>query len=293
MRVERPAFARLLSAVVRVREMQLADWAFRTIDASHRIRSRRLFGYQMHIDVSRTVAHRLLYLMGERYIPERTLLAQLARPGMTVVDVGANIGYYLLLFERLVGRRGRVICIEPSPENLVELRRNVDANRFTNAIVHDVAVGARTGEARLRPGLNGFITEDEGSPVRLEPLDALVDGHVDLIKIDVEGYEGHVIEGSLAILTRDRPVLFLELHPGILPRFGRSARDIVDLLQPLYPRMEAWEMEDQKRSTLPARIRARYLGTGRGLLQRSVENVVAESGSWSWDRTCWLICRPS
>ena len=238
-------FARLFSAALRMREVQLAEWAFRGTDAST-ICTRRLFGHEMHLDVSRSSTHRLLYLMGERFVPERRLLAGLVSPRMTVVDVGANIGYYLLLFEHLLKGQGRVVCIEPSRENLVELRRNIAANQLTNAAVHAVAVGALGGQARLRSGLNGFVNEDEGAEVPLHTLDSLLDGHVDLVKIDVEGYEGHVIEGCVfSTLKRHHPVLFLELHPGIVKRFGRSPEEVVALLRPIYPYIEAWELAMQ------------------------------------------------
>jgi hypothetical protein len=109
-----------MSTVLRCWELSLAEWAFRNVSTSMWT-TRPLFGATMHLNLARSRAQQLLYLMGRRFIGEFMLLERLVHPGMRVVDVGANIGYYLLLFERLVGAFGKVICIEPSPENVAEL----------------------------------------------------------------------------------------------------------------------------------------------------------------------------
>jgi hypothetical protein len=83
---------------------------------------RGLFGHRFVCDVSRTGPQKLLYLIAERYVPEASLVRSFLAPGMNVVDVGANIGYYTLMFAQVVGPEGRIITIEPSPENLPELR---------------------------------------------------------------------------------------------------------------------------------------------------------------------------
>jgi FkbM family methyltransferase len=89
----------------------------------------------------------LLYLKGERFLEERCLFRNLVEPGMTVVDVGANIGYYMILFRELVGERGKVVCFEPYRENLKEIRRNRDKNNFGNVSV--LAKGSEIRAVRL------------------------------------------------------------------------------------------------------------------------------------------------
>src|SRR5690606_25250839 len=73
------------------------------------------------------------------------LIDALARPGSTVVDVGANIGYNTLYAARRVGPEGRVIAIEPSPDNLAVAASNVDAARLSNVILRPVAAGRSPG----------------------------------------------------------------------------------------------------------------------------------------------------
>src|SRR5712691_9204706 len=90
---------------VRLARLRASLWRFRTLPYSQAlfaeapcpyVLERSLFGFRLLVDASRSSAQRLLYLEGERFLLERPLLASLARPGSRVVDVGANIGYYML-----------------------------------------------------------------------------------------------------------------------------------------------------------------------------------------------------
>ena len=77
------------------------------------------------------------------------LLMQTLRPGMNVVDIGGNIGYYAMLEARLVGPTGMVIAIEPMPKNSERLCQNVQANGYQNIRIHKVAIGDRNGTALM------------------------------------------------------------------------------------------------------------------------------------------------
>src|SRR5262249_15982394 len=145
---------------------------------------------------------------------ERFLLRRLLRPGLKVVDVGANIGYYALLTARFIGPEGSISCFEPEPDNVGELERNVERNRLGNVRVLPIAAGEADGEVSLHPGINGKVAVDgSGSlTVPMRRLDSVLSGPVNLIKIDVEGYEGHVLAGAERLLAAHRPLLFVEVH---------------------------------------------------------------------------------
>src|SRR4051812_18798477 len=82
----------------------------------------------------------------DRFEPRSVKVLRAAvRPGDVVYDVGANIGFFATLFSRWVGAEGRVFAVEPEPENLALLRRNLESNRCGNVTVCDCAVGARRG----------------------------------------------------------------------------------------------------------------------------------------------------
>jgi len=254
--------------------------------------TQRLFGHKIDLDVSRSTAQQLLVLEGERAIEERHLLRRLLRPGMTAVDVGANIGYYLLLIEQVVGSRGKVICIEPSIENLPELRRNIASNRFSNVVLHEVALGDHQGEVGLRTGINSGIANQDGAAysVPLRRLDALVDEPVHFLKIDVEGYEGQVLAGTEGLISRHKPVLFLELHPHIVGRFGYSVRGILDGLGGHYRQITLYERQPPEEQTLLDKIATRYLGRDPMQVVVDPDAYVARFDRGDRPHTYWAVC---
>ena len=152
-------------------------------------------------------------------------LAQTVQPGMTVVDVGANYGYYTLLMADAVGAGGRVVAVEPLPDAAALLHQTVQLNGFGDRTrIVPQALGAAAGTALLfapagepknttivdRADLPGGRTQ----AVPVVTLDSLVlDGpRVDLVKIDAEGAEENIVAGMRGMLERDRPKLVLEYN---------------------------------------------------------------------------------
>jgi FkbM family methyltransferase len=243
-------------------------WRFHTLSFAARlfagaprplVLQRQLFGFHLQVDVSRSNVQRLLFLDGERFVGEREVVRDLLAPGMRVADVGANIGYYLLLIESVVGATGHVVCFEPEAANLCELRRNVRVNGFANVEVVAAAAGATNGIVALRTGINAAIVEPGTGDctVPLVSLDTALAEAVDLLKIDVEGYEGQVLAGARRLLVERRPALWLEIHPAMLaPPY--SVDSILRLLAEHYPAPRLFETSPQ--AGLRAKLAARYLG---------------------------------
>lgn len=275
--------ARLWAWAVRARTLPLARWVFSDVNAPL-ILSRPFLGRRLVLDVSRTDTHRLLYLEGARLLCEAQLVAPLACPGDHVVDVGANIGYYLLLWERLVGPGGFVHCIEPEPDNLVELERNIEANRLSNVRLHRVAAGATDGTVSLRPGLNSGVDPNGTVRTPLRRLDSLGVERVDLLKVDVEGYEGEVLSGGLGMLQERRPAIFLEVHPWLLTA-GHSVDSLLQLLLGLYPRIEAYEAAEQSGGLA---VLARY---GLRAPLRSLSLTKVDDSLRHRERPFWVVAR--
>jgi FkbM family methyltransferase len=288
------------TAPLRARMAQLRAfiWRFHTLPLSSRIFSdtsqplvlrRTLFGYPLQVDVSRSNLQRLLFLEGERYVSERKLVRGLLAPGMRVADVGANIGYYLLLIESVVGATGSVVCVEPEAANLRELRRNIAANGFANVEVVAAAAGAEDGAVSLRSGINAAIVEagagDQEVPV--VRLDSALAAPVDFLKIDVEGYEGQVLAGAQRLLAEHRPTLFLEVHPGMVaPPY--TVEEILQTITGYYAAHQLFEIAPQ--AGLGAKLAVRYLG-------RQVRQVTDAAGLLADCRAgrraepFWLVCR--
>jgi FkbM family methyltransferase len=225
-----------------LKTLPLANRLFRSSPSPSTL-VRPLFGGKIPLDVSRSNAQRLLYLLGDSFVAERHLLRRLVGTGSRVVDVGANIGYYLLLWEECIGPAGHVECVEPDPSNLRDLTLTVELNGLTNVNVIAAAAGAYDGDARLQEGINATVVTYGGCvSVPMRKLDSLIAGAVDLVKIDVEGYEGEVLAGAMALLSKERPTLFLELHPWLLSA-GHTVQSIWETLQGLYRRLEMWDVE--------------------------------------------------
>ena len=169
------------------------------------------------------------------------LIDEAIRPGATIVDVGANIGYNTVYAARRVGPAGRVVAIEPAADNLAVLRENIAANRLDNVVVRPTAAG-RGHQVRdffLRgetSAVNSFFPESvyaavtSVEQVRVEPLDEIVDGDPDLVKIDVEGAELDVLAGMTRMLGASTVRLIVEWHPGLQEAAGYAPDALPRLL---------------------------------------------------------------
>ncbi|HEY2290911.1 MAG TPA: FkbM family methyltransferase [Thermoanaerobaculia bacterium] len=280
---------RLRASLWRFHTLPLADRLFAGVAAAH-VLERSLFGLRLRVDVARGNPQRLLYLEGERFMPEREVVRRLLRPGMRAVDVGANIGYYLLLIESVVGPGGSVACFEPEPENLRELERNVAANRLANVRVLAAAVGAEDGRVSMRVGINAAVVGEEGGDftVPLLRLDSALDGPVDFVKIDVEGYEGHVLVGARRLLREHRPALLVEIHPGFLAP-PSTVDGILAELGEIQPRIELLEIAPQR--SFGEKVRARYLGRPvRRIPDR--QGLLADCRAGRREEPFWAVCTP-
>ncbi len=202
---------------------------------------------------------RLALATGSHEPATRRLFAEIVRPGMTVVDIGAHIGYYTTQFSRLVGPSGRVIAFEPQPRNYEILQRNV-SGRANVTLVQRAASDRQetvalfddmpdTGGASLRrdadrteqmrglaspediaPRLNTAAAGgvDEVTTVRVDDTLAELDlRNVDVVKMDIEGAEMAALSGMEGVLRDSaRLQIVLELNPPALRTFDVEPEDL-------------------------------------------------------------------
>lgn len=169
---------------------------------------------------------------------ETRLIQQLLRAGDTFIDVGAHIGWFTTIAARCVGDTGRVIAVEPYYANAHALRENLTRNRLTNVSVTEVALGSEEGMLSIgQAGDSGSVTaleyaKTDRSPVRMATLDKVAggDGTVALLKIDVEGWEAHVLQGAKNTLRRTSAVL-IEINREALRNARSSPDELFGLLR--------------------------------------------------------------
>ena len=181
---------------------------------------------------------------------------RLVKPGMTVLDIGANIGAHTLHFARLVGAHGHVHAFEPTDWAMAKLNANLDLNpdlaarvdavqaflvdapdRAVQETVHaSWPVDGAGVHAKLRA--RALSANGARAVVLDEYLDEKKVGTVDLIKIDVDGYECQVLSGARALLKKHAPPLVMELSPYILEERGASIDQLLDILSDAGYRLE-------------------------------------------------------
>jgi FkbM family methyltransferase len=179
-----------------------------------------LAGYRMSIDWSRYRS--FVYGTWEPKVVGTVI--DTVKAGMTVIDIGAHIGHYPLLFAKCVGPHGRIFAFEPLPCNFALLRKNVLLNNLQNVYAVDQAVFSSTREIEIlvpddqpNPG-NGSMhneTKEKHYAVKAISLDDYCEKlalRPDILKMDVEGTEYEVLIGAKKTIDRCQPSLFIELH---------------------------------------------------------------------------------
>jgi tRNA G37 N-methylase Trm5 len=125
---------RLFSYLFRFRELDVADYFCGKVNNSTYL-SRGFGDNDFYVDVSRGRGPCLIYMKGRRYVKEENVIDEVISEGMTVIGVGANIGYYMLIFAEKVGETGKVICFEPNPRNVKDTITNKKENNLSNVVV--------------------------------------------------------------------------------------------------------------------------------------------------------------
>jgi FkbM family methyltransferase len=157
-------------------------------------------------------------------------LRRFVRPGAVVYDVGGHVGFHSLYSALLTGRTGRVIAFEPDPEAVETLRREVAANPDLHVEIVACALSDTRGTLQLD-------TSTESSQARISPSGAVrVEGRTvdslvfegkfprpDVMKIDVEGHEGHVLRGAATVLRECKPVVLCDYHDASTLRIVRES----------------------------------------------------------------------
>jgi len=169
------------------------------------------------------------------------LLGRLCREGMSVLDLGANVGFHTLLFARSVGAGGHVWAFEPDPDNFSTLCNNLELNSYGNVTAVQAAVGSATGRGSLYRSPfhcdHRTYPTEEGRreiPVEMISVDEFLPPgqRVDFVKMDIQGAEGMALQGmKRTIASNPGIVILMEFWPEGLRKTGFSPEMVLSELK--------------------------------------------------------------
>ncbi len=187
-------------------------------------------GHTLFVNSRDTGSAPYLIMHGQWDPPQTEVFEKLLKPGMTFVDVGANIGYFTLLAARAVGSTGRVVAFEPDRGNFSLLQNNVERNGYQNVELVQEAVSDKAGTATFylkkeNLSAHSLVREENTTEVQVETvsLDEFFKNKPipDVIKIDVEGAEPAVLIGMHDILAKsEKMAVITEFYPRAIASFG-------------------------------------------------------------------------
>lgn len=169
---------------------------------------------------------------------ETEIIKKQVKKGDAVLDIGANTGYYTLIFAKIVGDDGKVFAFEPDPNNFALLKKNVEINNYKNVVVVQKAVSNKAGKINLylcesnKGDHRIYDSHDGRKSIEIEAVkldDFLKNENIDFIKMDIQGAEGGVLEGMSNLLDKDVKIV-TEFWPYGLRMFGSDPKECLKLL---------------------------------------------------------------
>jgi len=188
---------------------------------------KKIYNYKMLLDLNDKGISRTLLLFGKRELEHKKMLEDIIKPGMTVLDIGANIGYYSLMMLKLIGDKGKLIAVEPSPSNIEILKKNLLLNNFQDVEVHNGAISDENSIKKFflseMSNLNTLNYTDKKSlnltgktiDVKTFTVSEIIDDRdLNLIRMDVEGHEVEVLNGLIPNIGSNNlyPSIIFETH---------------------------------------------------------------------------------
>lgn len=172
---------------------------------------------------------------------ESTFFKKSIKKDWTIVDIGANLGYYSLLAARLTGPTGRVFAFEPDQENFRLLKENIQANQYKNIEALPLAVSNKSGDTFFYTSSENsgdhriYDTGEDRATTKVKTIaldDFFQDDHIDFIKMDIQGAEPLAIQGMDRILRNNPHIIILtEFWPEGLRQCGTTPTHFLDTMK--------------------------------------------------------------
>lgn len=146
---------------------------------------------------------------------------------MVCIDLGSNIGYYAVIESNIIGESGKIFAIEPSPVNFPILKLNLENQKKNNFVAYNIGIGdkneemefiisAKSNWSRIRMNNEKINSEDKVIKIPVKTLNSFVNENdikkIDILRMDVEGFEYSILLGANEVLEKFKPKLFIEIH---------------------------------------------------------------------------------
>ncbi|MDB4349668.1 FkbM family methyltransferase [Omnitrophica bacterium] len=225
--------------------------------------------YKMYLDISDTGISQALYLYGTREKDQVYIVQNVLKRGMKVLDIGANIGYYVLLEAGIIGDSGRIYAFEPHLDNVNILKKNIELNGFSDRIelsqrgisdkdgTMEFFVSPKSNLHTLNPSFfKPTKTARFNGSIKIDVVDIKrvlrEKSPIDFVRMDVEGHEVEVLGGLCEALE------YMKVFPSILfethfPRYDDIKHDMRSVLRGLFERgykVEAIVSNDESKGLL-------------------------------------------
>lgn len=179
--------------------------------------------------------------------------------GDTVIDVGGNMGFFVLILNELIGNQGKIFSFEPSKRLLERLKKTIKINNIQNVTIVNLALGETEENTTLhynpkQTGLSSIVRDFEKGSVseriKITTLDSFsraISNRISFIKIDTEGFEPLVLRGAKETIKKDKPIIYIELG-------GDHLETSIEALKVLKELGYQCEAENIDLSTTPAGV---------------------------------------
>jgi FkbM family methyltransferase len=160
---------------------------------------------------------------GKMFTEERYTIKEFIKKGDTVIDVGGNMGFFVLILNDLIGNSGKIYSFEPSKRLSNRLASTVQINNIKNVEIVNLALGEKEGTTSLyynpkQSGLSSIVSHEEKGFLKeeitittLDSFSKAISNRISFIKIDTEGYEPQVLIGAKELIKKDKPTIYIEL----------------------------------------------------------------------------------
>ncbi len=179
------------------------------------------------LDIKESNLQKQLALDGIREVLATKEIKKILKKDDNILEIGANIGYFVILEAEIIGPKGIIYAIEPEKNNINLLKRNIKINKLESQVkIERMAISNKIGQDKLYTSKNCNLhsleknveAKTEPQKIKTTTIDKYIeDKKIDYVRMDIEGYEYKAIEGMKKLLANKQPVkMFIEIHPHIM-----------------------------------------------------------------------------